>query len=232
MAKDNEILPQETIDTQRPKKDMRKAERRRIFRSTDILPDLGALSAIVDGELAAAIITARMHDACNIPFGRSHRLFWDKYVNHTTFFAMGRDIPSLSTVETIFCNVRSPDSSKNVDKFNLRMSFMANTFQLCVAPNPLLKFLANNFSFKAFLKLHCRNRANYPLTTTPGMLAFYLQAKCPPRNQSQPECMVDRNTTLLQKTNIGVENIILRAQLNASRLYVKEDNYGFTSRHA
>ncbi len=229
MAKDDGILPQDTIDPKWQEKIMRKAERTRIFRSTDGLPDLGARSAIVDGELAAAVITARIHNVWNILFGWSHRLFLSKYVNHALFFAMGCDILSQSTVETIFCSVQSPDSSENVDEFNLPMNFIANPFRLCVAPNPLMTIFVNYFSCKVFLKLHCRYPAGYPLTTTAGIPAFYLQAICPPRDQSQPECMVDRNTTLLQKPNFGVENIILRALFNAFRLYLKEDNYGCAS---
>ena len=211
MEKDGWTLLQDTMDRQGRGGSTSEAEWQRICRAADGLPGLEAWGAIVDGELAAAIITARVDDVCDIPYAQSHRKFLSKYVNNALFFSVSCDMLSRPGLKTVFCNVQSLDAAESVDEFKFRMNFTAKPVRQCVAFNPLLRPFANGLAYKAVQELLRRYPANYTLGKTEGMLRFYLQGRRPLDEQNWPECMADRNTALFKRMNLGAESVKPRA---------------------
>jgi len=194
-------LQQDTMDRQGRAGSMSEAEWRRICIAAEGLPGLEAWGAVVEGELAASLLTARVDDVCDVPYAQSHRRFLNKYVNNALFFAVTREMLSRPGVKSIFFNVQSLDASESVDEFKFRMNFTAKPVRQCVAFHPLLKPFANSFSHKGVLEMLRRHPASYTLAKTEGMLRFHLQGKRRLNQQDWPECLADRKIELLEPLN-------------------------------
>jgi hypothetical protein len=199
-------LQQDTMDRQGRGGSMSEAEWQRICRAADGLPGLEAWGAVVDGELAASLMTVRVDDVCDIPYAQSHRKFLNKYVNNALFFAVTREMLSRTGVKSIFFNVQSLDASESVDEFKFRMNFTAKPVRQCVAFHPLLKPFANSLSHKGVLAMLRRHPASYTLAKTEGMLRFHLQGKRRLNQQEWPECVADRRSELLNASEFRGDN--------------------------
>jgi hypothetical protein len=204
-------LQQDTMDRQGRGGSMSEAEWQRICRAGNGLPGLEAWGAVVDGELAASLLTVRVDDVCDIPYAQSHRKFLSKYVNNALFFAVTREMLSRPGLKSIFFNVQSLDASESVDEFKFRMNFTAKPVRQCVDFNPLMRPFANGLAYKVVKELLRRFPASYTLGKAEGMLRFHLQGRRPPDEQNLPEFMVDRNADLFKQMDLSAESRKQRA---------------------
>ena len=193
-------LQQDTMDRQGRAGSMSEAEWRQLCSAADGLPGVEAWGAVVEGELAASLITVRVDDVCDVPYAQSHRKFLSKYVNNALFFSVCREMLSRPGLKSIFFNVQSLDASESVDEFKFRMNFTAKPVRQCVAFHPVLRPFVNRLSHKVVLKMLRRYPTSYTLAKTEGMLRFHLQGKRCVHEQDWPECTVDRRNELLESS--------------------------------
>ena len=199
-------LQQDTLDRQGRSRSMSQAEWQRICLAAKDLPGFEAWGAIVEGELAASVLTARIDDTCCVPYAQSLRKYLNKYVNNALFYTFSRDLLSRPGVNVIFYCLHSLDAPESVDEFKFRMSLTPKPVRQRVIFSPLLIPLCNNAGHTITERLLRRYPHNTMLAKAEGMLRFFLQGKHPADRQDWPECLTDRKKELLQSLDLPSPN--------------------------
>ena len=189
LAEEGWKLQQDTLDRQNRIKSMCQAEWERICLSAMNLPGFEAWGAIVEGELAASILTCRIDDTCYVPYAQSLRKYLGQHVNNALFYTASCDMLSRDGVSGIFFSLQSLDAPESVNEFKFRMSFTARPVRQRVVFHPILKPLANQHTYRLLKRLTERDPGNSNLAKAEGMLRFYLQGKLPLESQAWPECL-------------------------------------------
>jgi hypothetical protein len=191
LAEEGWNLQYDTLERQGRSKSMNKSEWQRICLSTSGLPGFEVWAAIVDEDLAAALITTRIDDVCFVPYALSHRQFLSQYVNNALFFSASCNMLAKEGVSHIFFTVQSLDAPQSVDEFKFRMGLKAIPVRQRVIFHPFLQFLIHRSSHKMVRWLSNRYPGSNTFAKTEGMMRFYLQGKLPLYKQDWPECLVD-----------------------------------------
>jgi hypothetical protein len=202
LAEEGWHLQQDTLDRQGRSRSMSQADWLRICLAAKDLPGFEAWGAIVGGELAASVVTARIDDTCCVPYAQSLSKFLNKYVNNALFYAFSRELLSRPGVNMIFYGLHSLDAPETVDEFKFRMSLTAKPVRQRVVLSPLLMPVCNSAGHSIIERLLHRYPDNPTLAKAEGMLRFRLQGKRPADRQDWPECMTDRKKELLQSLNL------------------------------
>ena len=197
LAKEGWLLQQDTLERQNRLKSMSQAEWERICLSAADLPGFEAWGAVVDGELAASILTCRIDDTCYVPYAQSLRKFLNLHVNNALFYTASCDMLSRKGVSKIFFSLHSLDAPESVNEFKFRMSFSARPVKQRVVFHPILKPLANRWMHHMVQRLTVQNPANSSLAKMEGMLRFYLEGKLALERQAIPECLANRMGSLI-----------------------------------
>jgi len=195
-------LQQDTLDRQGRHRSMSQANWLRICLAAKDLPGFEAWGAIVEGELAASVLTARIDDIYCVPYAQSLSKFLNKYVNNALFYTFSRELLSRPGVNMIFYGLHSLDAPESVDEFKFRMSLTAKPVRQRVVFNPLLMPVCNSAGHAIIEWLLHRYPDSPMLAKAEGMLRFYLQGKRPADRQDWPECLTDRKKELLQSLNL------------------------------
>jgi len=202
LAEEGWVLQQDTLDRQGRCRSMSQADWQRICLAAKDLPGFEAWGAIVEGELAASVLTARIDDTCGVPYAQSLRKYLNKYVNNALFYTFSRELLSRPGVNMIFYGLHSLDAPESVDEFKFRMSLTAKPVRQRVVFSPLLMPACNSAGYAIVGRLLHRYPDNPTLAKAEGMLRFHLQEKCPADRQDWPECLTDRKQELLQSLNL------------------------------
>jgi hypothetical protein len=206
LAEEGRLLQQDTLDRQGRSRSMSRADWARICLAAKDLPGFEAWGAIVEGELAASVLTARIDDICCVPYAQSHRKYLNKYVNNALFYTFSRELLSRPGVKMIFYGLHSLDAPETVDEFKFRMGLTAKPVRQRVVLNPLLLPVCNSAG-RAFIERLMHRYPDSPmLAKAEGMLRFFLQGKRPADRQDWPECLTDRKKGLLQSLNLPSPN--------------------------
>ena len=139
LAEEGWSLQADTLERQGRTKSMRQADWQCICRAADGLPGFEAWGAICDGELAAALLTARIDDMCYVPYALSHSRFQREHVNNALFYAVSCDLLGREGVGGIFFTLQSLDAPESVDEFKFRMGLMAEPVRQQVVFHPCLR---------------------------------------------------------------------------------------------
>jgi len=202
LAEEGWVLQQDTLDRQGRRRSMSQADWQRICLAAKDLPGFEAWGAIVEGELAASVLTARIDDTCCVPYAQSLRQYLNKYVNNALFYTFSRELLSRPGVNMIFYGLHSLDAPESVDEFKFRMSLTAKPVRQRVVFSPLLMPVCNSAGYAIIERLLHRYPDNPMLAKAEGMLRFHLQEKHPADKQDWPECLTDRKQELLQSLNL------------------------------
>ena len=139
LAEEGWSLQADTLARQDRTNSMSQAEWQRICRAADGLPGFEAWGAVCDGELAAALLTARIDDRWCVPYALSHSKFLREHVNNALFFAVSCDLLAREGVTEIFFTLQSLDAPESVDEFKFRMGLQAEPVRQRVVFHPCLR---------------------------------------------------------------------------------------------
>jgi len=206
LAEEGWLLQQDTLDRQGRSRSMGQADWQRICLAAKNLPGFEAWGAIVEGELAASVLTARIDDTCYVPYAQSLRKYLNKYVNNALFYTFSRELLSRPGVNKVFYCLHSLDAPESVDEFKFRMSFTPKPVRQRVVFSPLLMPVCNSAGYAITERLLHRYPDNPMLAKAEGMLRFYLEEKRPADRQDWPECLTDRREELTQSLNLASPN--------------------------
>jgi hypothetical protein len=196
-------LQQDTLDRQGRVSAMSESEWRRICLSAEGLEGFEAWGAIVENELAAAILTARIDDTAFVPYALSHRKFLDLHVNQALFYTASCNLLSREEIKGIFFTVQSLDAPSSVDEFKFRMGFEARPVRQRVLFHPLLEPFMNKSTHKLLARLFLRYPKNKFLPKAEGMLRFYLRGTLPLEKQEWPDCLAQSGQKLSDNPVLG-----------------------------
>jgi len=202
LAEEGWHLQQDTLDRQGRSHSMSQAEWHRICLAAKDLAGFEAWGAIVAGELAASVLTARIDDIYCVPYAQSLRKYLNTYVNNALFYTFSRELLSRPGVNMVFYCLHSLDAPESVDEFKFRMGFTPKPVRQRVVFNPLVTPVCNSAGRAVIKRLLHRYPDNSMLAKAEGMLCFYLQGKRPADTQDWPECLTDRKKELLQSLNL------------------------------
>jgi hypothetical protein len=205
LAEEGWGLQADTLERQGRAKSMQQGEWQRICRAADGLSGFEAWGAVCDGELAAALFTARLDDTWCVPYALSHSRFLREHVNNALFYAVSCDLLAREGVEEIFFTLQSLDAPESVDDFKFRMSLTARPVRQRVAFHPALKPFATSYGHALIRRLLVRRPDDPLLAKAEGMLRFHIQGKRPLEAQEWPKCLAEHKVEFLQALDPGAE---------------------------
>jgi len=198
LAQEGWRLQHDTLERQGRSRSMSQDKWQRICLAAKDLPGFEAWGAIVQGDLAATILTACIDDTCCVLHAQSHRQYFGSYVNNAVSYTMSHEMLSRPAVRMVLYSQHSLDAPASVDEFKFRMGYTAKpvrqrmVFHRWLAP-------AFNRASHAVLKQPLRWYPDYPtLSKAEGMLRFYLEGKRPLNEQDWPECLTHLKRELLE----------------------------------
>ena len=188
LATEGWALQRDTLDRQGRLRSMNREGWERLCRAARDLTGFEAWAAVSpEGELAAAVIAARLEDKFSVPFALSHRRFQGEHVNNALFFGVSQELLQREGVESLFFTVQSLDDPANVDEFKFRMGLQIKLVRQCVDFHPLLRPLATSAVHRWVRRLFDRDPSSPFLAKAEGMLRFHLEGRRPLEEQAWPE---------------------------------------------
>ena len=189
LAEEGWSLQADTLARQERTKSMDQADWQRICRAAEGLPGFEAWGATCEGELAAALLTARIDDRWCVPYALSHSRFLREHVNNALFYAVSCDLLAREGVVELFFTLQSLDAPESVDEFKFRMGLQPVPVRQRVVFHPLLRPLATGRSHSFLLRRLERDPGHPIFAKAEGMLRFHLGGRRPPEEQEWPECL-------------------------------------------
>ncbi|HZW03678.1 MAG TPA: hypothetical protein VFF68_07120, partial [Anaerolineaceae bacterium] len=199
LAGEGWTLQSDTLQRQGRTGSMSQAAWEKLCRAAEGLPSFQAWGALVDGALAASLITTRIDDTYYVPYAQSLRQYLNCHVNNALFFTVCCDLLGQAGVNGIFFCLHSLDARETVDQFKFRMNFTPTPVRQRVVFHPALAPLANRLTHRAVQSLHQRAPENYALSKAEGMLRFNVQGKLPPERQDWPDCLLESRPAVLAR---------------------------------
>ncbi len=150
------------------------------------LPGFEAWGALVDGRLAASVITFRMDDCVYMLSQQCHRQFLTAHVNNALSFTVTQAMLRRPGVRSIFYSLHSLDAPTSMDEFKFRMGYSARMVRQRVVFHPVLEPLVNPALHALFRTAKALRPGNPVLAKAEGMINFYLEGKRPLEEQARP----------------------------------------------
>jgi hypothetical protein len=198
LATEGWTLQQDTLDRQNRLKSMQQSEWELICRSAADLPGFEAWAAIVNGELAAALIVCQLDNTWCVPYSLSHRKFLNDHVNNAVFYSVSCNLLGRENVEGIFFTVQSLDAPPTVDDFKLRMGLIPKPVRQRVDFHPWLQSVARPVTHRLFENMLHRDNDNPFIAKAEGMLRFHIEGKQPFSSQHWPACLMGHRDDVLR----------------------------------
>lgn len=205
LAHEGWILQHDTLKRQGRLSSMSQKQWERICLSAIDLPGFAAWGAIIDGELAASILTARINDKYYVPYAQSLQKYMCKNVNHALFYSTGCSMISQKDIHEIFYSLHSLDAPESVNEFKFRMGFSTKPVRQRVVINPLLFPLANKVSYQVLKYMTQRYLKSNVFSKAEGMMRFHLMGKQPIEDQDWPKCLSEYKNSYFDSTLIKQE---------------------------
>jgi len=216
VAEEGWLLQHDTLDRQGRSNTMTHEDWKRICLSAVGLDGFEAWAAVVDGNLAAALIISRIDDTFYVPYAFSHRKYLDLYVNNALFYSVSCNMLEREGINSIFFTVQSLDAPKSVDDFKFRMGLKAKAVRQRVEFNPLIEPFITRSTHKLVDRLVKRYPDMASLAKVEGMTRFYLQGKLPLNQQEWPECLVQSKLVSNDEQSLPMESHINNPENNPS----------------
>lgn len=191
-------LLEDTLGRQGRLGGMNKSEWRQLCLAVEGLPGFEAWGALVEGRLAASILTTCIDGVCYMLYPQSHREHFSSYVNNALSYTVSNEMVSRPEIHTVFYGVHPLDAPSSMDEFKLRMGYKATPVRQRVVFHPLLETLFN-VTGTSCVKYLLRCCPKSPIVRkAEGMLQFYADGKRSPNEQEWPECLESRKSEVLQ----------------------------------
>lgn len=184
------LLRADTLQRQGRSHAETRAEWQKLCQSAQGLQGFEAWAAIVDGRLAASLITFMSEDCCSILYQQSRTEYLPLGINNALTFVFTNEILKHPSQPYIFYGLHSLDAPPSVDQFKFRMGYTARPVKQRVVFHPSLRPLIN-CATHACLRAGMRIQPGNPtLSKAEGMLRFYLQGRLPVSQQTLPPPLV------------------------------------------
>jgi len=198
LAKDGWSLEKDTLDRQGRHVNLKEETWRQRCMAAADLPGFEAWGALVDGRLAASLLTFQMEDCCEMISQQCHRDYLRERVNNALSFVVTQTMVSRTNIRSIFYALHSLDAPASVDEFKFRMGYTTKPVRQRVVFHPWLALFFNRASHATVKQLLRRYPGHPTLAKAEGMLRFYLEGKRPLNEQNWPECLNHRKKELLK----------------------------------
>lgn len=187
LAEEGWALQLDTLDRQGRKRGHQSEDWQRRCLTASELPGFEGWGALVNGHLAASVISFLMDDCCYMLYQQSLRQHLGQKVNNALSFVVTETMVNRSAVRSILYGLHSLDAPPSVDEFKFRMGYVAKPVRQRVVFHPRLRLLLNSTSYKALKRL-LRWQPNHPtLSKMEGLVRFYLEGRRPIGEQQWPE---------------------------------------------
>jgi hypothetical protein len=197
LALEGWALQQDTLKRQNRLRCMTQAGWERTCLSAEDLPGFEAWAAIVEGRLAATIITARMEETCFVPSAQAGSRHLRMHVNNALFYAASRAMLARDGVQEVFFGLHSLDAPESVDEFKFRMGLMARPVRQRVVFHPAVQPFANRLAHQTLSTWMAHDPCNWLAAKAEGMLRFHLQSRLPLDRQCWPDCLSEYRKMVL-----------------------------------
>jgi hypothetical protein len=191
LAKDGWELQVDTLDRQQHSyntEDVKSTWKSRCMAAKG-LPGFEAWGAIVEGQLAASVITFLMDDCIYMLYQQCHRDFLREHVNNALGYVVTNTMIKRPEVKTILYGLHSLDAPSSVDEFKFRMGYSAKPVRQRVVFHPWFSPLFNSMTHRVLKAVTNLRANNLVLAKSEGMVRFYLEGKRPLEEQARPNAL-------------------------------------------
>jgi hypothetical protein len=149
------------------------------------LPGFEAWGALVQGRLAASVITFLMGDCVYLLYQQCHREFLAAHVNNALSFSVTQMMIRRPGVRSILYSLHSLDAPPSMDEFKFRMGYAAKPVRQRVVFHPLCAPLVNSALHGLVKAAKAFRPGSTVLAKAEGMIRFYLEGKRPLDEQAR-----------------------------------------------
>jgi len=189
LAKEGWTLQKDTLTRQGRLKSMRQTDWEKLCLSAEGLPGFEAWGAIVEDELAAAMMTARINDSYIGLYVISHQKYFKVRINNGLYFVATSGMLSMNGVREVFLGYQSLDAPESNDDFKFHMNFKATPVRQRVVFHPMFAPMVNKVSHFVLASLRHRFPGNNTICKAEGMVRYYVEGKKPLNEQVWPNCI-------------------------------------------
>jgi hypothetical protein len=191
LAEDGWGLQADTLDRQGRELHLSPEIWQRRCMSASDLPGFEAWGALVEGRLAASVITFTLDDYVYMLYQQCHRDYLANHVNNALSYTVSEAIMERSTIRGILYGLHSLDAPPSVDEFKFRMGYSAKAVRQRVVFHPLLRPLFNDMTHRLLRAGLARRPGSSGLAKAEGLVRFYLSGKKPLSQQAWPSPLLD-----------------------------------------
>ena len=159
--------------------------RRRLLSAKD-LPGFECWGALVNGKLAASVMTFQMDDCCYMLYQQCREEYLREHVNNALSFTVTSEMMVRKNIKSVFYSLHSLDAPAGIDEFKFRMGYTAKPVRQRVIFNP---WRAQSFNSTSHAILWAALRLRPAIATlakAEGMVRFYLRGDLPLSQQPLP----------------------------------------------
>lgn len=189
VAREGWDLQIDTLDRQGRRLEVERRVWERRCQAAGELPGFQAWGALVDGSLAASVITFLMDDTIYMLYQQCKRQYLTAHVNNALGFEVTRQAILRPEVRGILYGLHSLDAPPSVDEFKFRMGYQAKPVRQRVVFHPLLAPLFNPLTHRILSRGRRWKPGSPTLAKAEGMVRFYLQGRRPLGEQVWPDIL-------------------------------------------
>ncbi len=179
----------DTLDRQGRKLELERRVWERRCQAAGELAGFEAWGALVEGKLAASVITFLMDDTIYMLYQQCRREYLAAHVNNALGFEVTRRVIGRPQVRGILYGLHSLDAPPSVDEFKFRMGYEAKPVRQRVVFHPWLARMFNPLTHRMLCLARRWKPGNPTLAKAEGMLRFHLEGRLPLERQSWPEVL-------------------------------------------
>ncbi len=190
-------LQADTLDRQGRGTSMTFAAWKRLCLAGQDLQGFAAWGAVINGDIGAAAITARIEDWCYILYQQSHREYLPAKINNALTFVLTQEMLARPEISHIHYGLHSLDAPASVDEFKFRMGYSPKPVRQRVVFHPFLRPLINRPTHTVLQRLNQKMPGHPILAKAEGMVRFYLEGLKPLQAQQWPTCLEGKKEEIL-----------------------------------
>lgn len=192
------LLQKETLIRQNRQDTMSQEQWEKLCLSAEEIPGFRTWGAIVEGNLAAFLLTIQIDDVCEFLFAGSSQKYFDIHVNHVIFYSVAQKMLQTPGVDSLFITMQSLDAPASVDDFKFRIGLDPIPVRQRIVFHPFLKPFVTPWTYKALLWLRNIFPNKNFLSKVDGMVRFYLDGKIPTDQQKLPAILQTVHNTYVE----------------------------------
>jgi hypothetical protein len=177
----------DTLDRQGRRLDRSHDDWRRYCMAASDLQGFEAWAALVDGRLAASLITFQFDSCCEFIHQQCHRDYLQDKVNNALIFVVTKTMTCRPGNRSVFYGLHSLDAPPSVDEFKFRMGYGAKPVRQRVVFHPALSPLFNRATHKLIRWMNTLVTDTSSISKAEGMIRFYLEGSRPIQEQTLPQ---------------------------------------------